>query len=152
MELDICRKDDAIDREMEGRKRLMQTLQGYKDEVDTLNEALRIAAMDVAMVAEEEDEEEMDLDLDSDLDLEEESHQDDEERSDLDMDDDDEDEIDLADESDENNVYDLKFQAEAKGPRKEGNAIRSNSKTKNGNPSQLKGAFYVNEDGSFNYK
>jgi len=77
MEMELSRKNDAIEREIEGRKRLMLTLQGYKDEVDTLNEALRIAAMDVAMVAEEEEEEEeemdmedSDLELDSDLDME----------------------------------------------------------------------------------
>jgi len=154
MELDISRKDDAINREIDGRKRLMQTLQGYKDEVDTLNEALRIAAMDVAMVAEEEDEED-DLDLDMDSDLEE-----DDDESDLGSEEDEdaeEDDINLGEESDENNLYGLELQADAKGQErkgqqntgKEGNPIKSNNRIRN---AEVKGAFYVNEDGSFNYK
>ena len=43
-------KTDII-KEKEARKSIEEMLQSYKDEVDTLNEALKIAAMDIAEVA-----------------------------------------------------------------------------------------------------
>lgn len=44
-----------IVREKEARDAIEDMLQNYKDEVDTLNEALKIAAMDIAEVAQTED-------------------------------------------------------------------------------------------------
>ena len=45
-------------REKESRMSIEETLQTYKDEVDTLNEALKIAAMDIAEVAQGDDDDE----------------------------------------------------------------------------------------------
>ncbi|CAM9579740.1 unnamed protein product, partial [Ectocarpus fasciculatus] len=47
--------EDDIEREKEARGAVEDMLQNYKEEVDTLNEALKIAAMDIAEVAEAED-------------------------------------------------------------------------------------------------
>jgi chromosome segregation ATPase len=44
-----------ITREKEARNAIEDMLQNYKEEVDTLNEALKIAAMDIAEVAQTED-------------------------------------------------------------------------------------------------
>jgi len=49
--LEIERLGDSIRREMESKKRVENMLKSYKDEVDTLNEALRIAALDIASTA-----------------------------------------------------------------------------------------------------
>ncbi|CAM9650635.1 unnamed protein product, partial [Chrysoparadoxa australica] len=43
--------EEASRREADSRKRVEQLLRGYKDEVDTLNEALKIAALDIAEAA-----------------------------------------------------------------------------------------------------
>mmetsp|Transcript_25545 Transcript_25545/g.33397 ORF Transcript_25545/g.33397 Transcript_25545/m.33397 type:complete len:310 (+) Transcript_25545:197-1126(+) len=48
------RLSTALKRESESRRRVEQMLQGYKDEVETLNEALKIAALDIAAAAESE--------------------------------------------------------------------------------------------------
>ena len=45
---------DSLLREVESRKRVEYMLRGYKDEVDTLSEALKIAALDVAEAARDE--------------------------------------------------------------------------------------------------
>ena len=52
---------DSLKRELEARRRVETMLRGYKDEVETLSEALKIAAIDVAQAAQQqmmEDEEE----------------------------------------------------------------------------------------------
>ena len=43
--------EEKFRRELEGRKRVEVMLRGYKDEVETLSEALKIAAIDVAEAA-----------------------------------------------------------------------------------------------------
>jgi hypothetical protein len=43
--------EDALKREIESRKRVESMLRGYKDEVETLSEALKIAAVDIAEAA-----------------------------------------------------------------------------------------------------
>ena len=43
--------EDSLKREVEARKRVETMLRGYKDEVETLSEALKIAAIDVAEAA-----------------------------------------------------------------------------------------------------
>ncbi|GMI60607.1 hypothetical protein ScalyP_jg8171 [Parmales sp. scaly parma] len=45
---------DSLQREAEARKSVEQMLKGYKDEVETLSEALKIAALDVAESARDE--------------------------------------------------------------------------------------------------
>eukprot|EP00636_Phaeomonas_parva_P017734 CAMPEP_0118862782 /NCGR_PEP_ID=MMETSP1163-20130328/7874_1 /TAXON_ID=124430 /ORGANISM="Phaeomonas parva, Strain CCMP2877" /LENGTH=322 /DNA_ID=CAMNT_0006796719 /DNA_START=119 /DNA_END=1087 /DNA_ORIENTATION=- len=50
------RVEDAMEREIAARKGLEDMLLAYRDEVDTLNEALRIAASDIFDVAEGDDE------------------------------------------------------------------------------------------------
>ena len=58
-----ARIEDMLKREIEAKKRVELMLRSYKDEVETLNEALKIAALDIAeaagseMGSEEEDEE-----------------------------------------------------------------------------------------------
>jgi hypothetical protein len=47
---------DDLRKEQEARVSIEDILQNYKEEVDTLNEALKIAAMDIAEVAEADDE------------------------------------------------------------------------------------------------
>jgi len=55
---------DSLKRELEARRRVEGMLRGYKDEVETLSEALKIAAIDVAQAAQqqmmEDDEEDED--------------------------------------------------------------------------------------------
>eukprot|EP00752_Nemacystus_decipiens_P013379 g11845.t1 len=48
LETDRRRLQETLRREVEARKRVDRMLRGYKDEVETLNEALKIAAMDIA--------------------------------------------------------------------------------------------------------
>eukprot|EP00903_Cladosiphon_okamuranus_P005676 g5639.t1 len=48
LETDRRRLQETLRREVEARKRVDRMLKGYKDEVETLNEALKIAAMDIA--------------------------------------------------------------------------------------------------------
>jgi len=52
--VDLKRLEENCKSEVDLRKQVERMLQGYKDEVDTLNEALQIAAMDVAGVARKE--------------------------------------------------------------------------------------------------
>lgn len=54
-ELDVKSLKGEVVREKEARDSVELMLQGYKEEVDTLNEALKIAAMDIAEVAEADD-------------------------------------------------------------------------------------------------
>ena len=49
------RMEEELDKERDARKAVDEMLASYKDEVDTLNEALKIAAMDIAEVAEADD-------------------------------------------------------------------------------------------------
>jgi len=46
--VEIARLEDALRRESDSKKRVEKMLKGYKDEVETLNEALKIAALDIA--------------------------------------------------------------------------------------------------------
>ena len=67
-EVDRCREENRrlvvekdtlrveVQREKEARVSIEETLQTYKEEVDTLNEALKIAAMDIAEVAQGDEE------------------------------------------------------------------------------------------------
>lgn len=55
MEIERGSIEDDLKREREARTSVEAMLQDYKEEVDTLNEALKIAARDVAEVAETED-------------------------------------------------------------------------------------------------
>eukprot|EP01038_Epipyxis_sp_PR26KG_P007267 gene7267-9906_t len=50
---------NEISKEKDARNAIESMLQNYKDEVDTLNEALKIAAMDIAEVADADDDEYM---------------------------------------------------------------------------------------------
>ena len=58
--------DDDLAKEKEARQSVEDMLQNYKEEVDTLNEALKIAARDIAEVAEAEDDLFFDEDEDED--------------------------------------------------------------------------------------
>ncbi|CAN0528144.1 unnamed protein product, partial [Ectocarpus sp. 12 AP-2014] len=51
LDIDRRRLQESLRREVEARKRVDKMLRGYKDEVETLNEALKIAAMDIAAAA-----------------------------------------------------------------------------------------------------
>ncbi|CBN78846.1 conserved unknown protein [Ectocarpus siliculosus] len=51
LDIDRRRLQETLRREAEARKRVDKMLRGYKDEVETLNEALKIAAMDIAAAA-----------------------------------------------------------------------------------------------------
>ena len=55
--IELMRSKKSVELEIEARKRVEKMLQGYKDEVETLNEALEIAAYDVMLAtdAAEED-------------------------------------------------------------------------------------------------
>lgn len=55
LQLETTSLRTEIAREKEARDAIEDMLQNYKDEVDTLNEALKIAAMDIAEVAQTED-------------------------------------------------------------------------------------------------
>jgi len=55
LQLETTNLRGEILREKEARNAIEDMLQNYKDEVDTLNEALKIAAMDIAEVAQTED-------------------------------------------------------------------------------------------------
>ena len=52
---EIRRSEEELARELEARKAVDEMLASYKEEVETLNEALKIAAMDIAEVAEADD-------------------------------------------------------------------------------------------------
>lgn len=56
LEEGAARGSAALLQEQEARRSVESLLQDYKDEVDTLNEALKIAAMDIAEVAQAEEE------------------------------------------------------------------------------------------------
>lgn len=49
--LEVTRLGDALKREADSKKRVETMLKGYKDEIETLNEALKIAALDIASAA-----------------------------------------------------------------------------------------------------
>lgn len=49
------RLENELSKEKDARDSIEAMLQNYKDEVDTLNEALKIAAMDIAEVAQADD-------------------------------------------------------------------------------------------------
>ena len=49
--LEVARLGDALKREADSKKRVETMLKGYKDEIETLNEALKIAALDIASAA-----------------------------------------------------------------------------------------------------
>ncbi|CAN0124426.1 unnamed protein product [Ectocarpus sp. 4 AP-2014] len=51
LDIDRRRLQETLRREVDARKRVDKMLRGYKDEVETLNEALKIAAMDIAAAA-----------------------------------------------------------------------------------------------------
>jgi hypothetical protein len=55
LQLDTTNLRTEVEREKEARDAIEDMLQNYKEEVDTLNEALKIAAMDIAEVAQTED-------------------------------------------------------------------------------------------------
>lgn len=46
--------EKAVENEIEGKRQIEQTLRGYKDEIETLKEALNIAAASVARASMEE--------------------------------------------------------------------------------------------------
>ena len=48
--VEIARLEDNLRRELDSKKRVETMLRSYKDEVETLNEALKIAALDIAQV------------------------------------------------------------------------------------------------------
>ena len=48
--VEIARLEDNLRRELDSKKRGETMLRSYKDEVETLNEALKIAALDIAQV------------------------------------------------------------------------------------------------------
>lgn len=52
---EVRRVDEELEKEKEARKAVDEMLANYKEEVETLNEALKIAAMDIAEVAEADD-------------------------------------------------------------------------------------------------
>ena len=52
---EIKRSSEELEKEKEARKAVDEMLASYKEEVDMLNEALKIAAMDIAEVAEADD-------------------------------------------------------------------------------------------------
>jgi hypothetical protein len=52
---ELSTKDEELDKEKDARKAVEEMLQNYKEEVDTLNEALKIAARDIAEVGEADD-------------------------------------------------------------------------------------------------
>lgn len=62
---------DQVTKEKEARDSIEDMLQSYRDEVDTLNEALKIAAMDIAEVA-QADEDLLDSDMEDDVDFDDE--------------------------------------------------------------------------------
>uniref|UniRef100_A0A6U2PDJ5 Voltage-gated hydrogen channel 1 n=1 Tax=Leptocylindrus danicus TaxID=163516 RepID=A0A6U2PDJ5_9STRA len=49
LSIELTRTKKSVELEIEARKRVEKMLQGYKDEVETLNEALEIAAYDVML-------------------------------------------------------------------------------------------------------
>eukprot|EP00616_Rhizochromulina_sp_CCMP1243_P001395 CAMPEP_0118975250 /NCGR_PEP_ID=MMETSP1173-20130426/15168_1 /TAXON_ID=1034831 /ORGANISM="Rhizochromulina marina cf, Strain CCMP1243" /LENGTH=296 /DNA_ID=CAMNT_0006925109 /DNA_START=68 /DNA_END=955 /DNA_ORIENTATION=- len=53
-QITISRLEDSIRREGDAKKRVEDMLKSYKDEVETLNEALKIAALDIAAAASEQ--------------------------------------------------------------------------------------------------
>jgi hypothetical protein len=53
--LEVARLGIELDREKDGRKALEEMLQTYKDDVEMLNEALKIAAQDIAEAAQDVD-------------------------------------------------------------------------------------------------
>lgn len=55
LQLEAANLRTEVEREKEARDAIEDMLQNYKEEVDTLNEALKIAAMDIAEVAQTED-------------------------------------------------------------------------------------------------
>jgi hypothetical protein len=55
LEGEIKRSSEELEKEKEARKAVDEMLASYKEEVDMLNEALKIAAMDIAEVAEADD-------------------------------------------------------------------------------------------------
>lgn len=55
-EIEVSELKSEVDKEREARDAIESMLSSYKDEVDTLNEALRIAAMDIADVAQGDEE------------------------------------------------------------------------------------------------
>mmetsp|Transcript_2267 Transcript_2267/g.3573 ORF Transcript_2267/g.3573 Transcript_2267/m.3573 type:complete len:383 (+) Transcript_2267:55-1203(+) len=55
LQLDVSNLTNDITKEKEARNAIEDMLQNYKEEVDTLNEALKIAAMDIAEVAQADD-------------------------------------------------------------------------------------------------
>lgn len=63
-ELGVKVSDQSVEmeKEREARKAVEEMLLNYKEEVDTLNEALKIAAMDIAEVGQEDDEDLFSLD------------------------------------------------------------------------------------------
>jgi len=52
---EVRRAEEELEKEKDARRAVDEMLMSYKDEVDTLNEALKIAAMDIAEVAEADD-------------------------------------------------------------------------------------------------
>ena len=54
LQIDVASLNGALDEAKSAKKRLEAMCKAYKDEIDTLNEALAIAAMDVAEAADEE--------------------------------------------------------------------------------------------------
>jgi hypothetical protein len=55
LEGEVRRGEEELDKEREARRAVDEMLASYKEEVETLNEALKIAAMDIAEVAEADD-------------------------------------------------------------------------------------------------
>jgi septal ring factor EnvC (AmiA/AmiB activator) len=49
--LEVARLGDALKREADSKHRIETMLKSYKDEIETLNEALKIAALDIASAA-----------------------------------------------------------------------------------------------------
>lgn len=60
---ELQKLETELKREKEARVAVEEMLQNYKDEVDTLNEALKIAAMDIAEVAQGNDDEDIDEEI-----------------------------------------------------------------------------------------
>jgi len=52
--METKRLEDAVNREVDSKKRIEKMLKSYRDEVETLNEALKIAALDIAMAADDQ--------------------------------------------------------------------------------------------------
>lgn len=53
-QVEISRLEDSVRREIAAKKKIEAMLKSYKDEVETLNEALKIAALDISTVAGEQ--------------------------------------------------------------------------------------------------